>query len=293
MSQQAANLVEPINPVESVANQTQAILIEPPRRWEALELREFWRYRELLYFLTWRDVKVRYKQTAIGAAWAILQPFLTMVVFSVIFGSLIQVPSDGVPYPIFSYAALLPWTFFAGALTRSGNSLVYDANLVSKVYFPRMILPFAAVLSLLVDFAIAFIVLLGMMLFYGIVPGIAVLTLPLFLLLAFMTALACGLWLSAVNVKYRDVAYVIPFLTQFWLFMTPVAYSSSIIPEAWRPLYGLNPMAGVIEGFRWALLSTGQIPSGPIFVSAAVVIALLIGGLFYFQRMESQFADIV
>ena len=293
MSQQAANLVEPINPVESVANQTQAILIEPPRRWEALELREFWRYRELLYFLTWRDVKVRYKQTAIGAAWAILQPFLTMVVFSVIFGSLIQVPSDGVPYPIFSYAALLPWTFFAGALTRSGNSLVYDANLVSKVYFPRMILPFAAVLSLLVDFAIAFIVLLGMMLFYGIVPGIAVLTLPLFLLLAFMAALACGLWLSAVNVKYRDVAYVIPFLTQFWLFMTPVAYSSSIIPEAWRPLYGLNPMAGVIEGFRWALLSTGQIPSGPIFVSAAVVIALLIGGLFYFQRMESQFADIV
>ena len=293
MSQQAAHLVEPMNPVESVANQTQAILIEPPRRWEALELREFWRYRELLYFLTWRDVKVRYKQTAIGAAWAILQPFLTMVVFSVIFGSLIQVPSDGVPYPIFSYAALLPWTFFAGALTRSGNSLVYDANLVSKVYFPRMILPFAAVLSLLVDFAIAFIVLLGMMLFYGIVPGIAVLTLPLFLLLAFMAALACGLWLSAVNVKYRDVAYVIPFLTQFWLFMTPVAYSSSIIPEAWRPLYGLNPMAGVIEGFRWALLSTGQIPSGPIFVSAAVVIALLIGGLFYFQRMESQFADIV
>ena len=282
-----------MNSVESLANQTQAILIEPPRRWEALELREFWRYRELLYFLTWRDVKVRYKQTAIGAAWAILQPFLTMVVFSVIFGSLIQVPSDGVPYPIFSYAALLPWTFFAGALTRSGNSLVYDANLVSKVYFPRMILPFAAVLSLLVDFAIAFIVLLGMMLFYGIVPGIAVLTLPLFLLLAFMAALACGLWLSAVNVKYRDVAYVIPFLTQFWLFMTPVAYSSSIIPEAWRPLYGLNPMAGVIEGFRWALLNTGQIPSGPIFVSAAVVIALLIGGLFYFQRMESQFADIV
>jgi lipopolysaccharide transport system permease protein len=274
-------------------DQMPAILIEPPRRWEALELREFWRYRELLYFLTWRDVKVRYKQTAIGAAWAILQPFLTMVVFSVIFGSLIQVPSDGVPYPIFSYAALLPWTFFAGALTRSGNSLVYDANLVSKVYFPRMILPFAAVLSLLVDFAIAFIVLLGMMRFYGIVPGIAVLTLPLFLLLAFMAALACGLWLSAVNVKYRDVAYVIPFLTQFWLFMTPVAYSSSIIPEAWRPLYGLNPMAGVIEGFRWALLSTGQIPSGPIFVSAAVVIALLIGGLFYFQRMESQFADIV
>jgi homopolymeric O-antigen transport system permease protein len=293
MSHQIDHAVEQTSPPELLVDQTQTMLIEPPRRWEALDWREFWRYRELLYFLAWRDIKVRYKQTAIGAAWAILQPFLTMVVFSVIFGSLIQVPSDGVPYPIFSYAALLPWTFFAGALTRSGNSLVYDANLVSKVYFPRMILPFAAVLSLLVDFAIAFIVLLGMMRFYGIVPGIAVLTLPLFLLLAFMAALACGLWLSAVNVKYRDVAYVIPFLTQFWLFMTPVAYSSSIIPEAWRPLYGLNPMAGVIEGFRWALLSTGQIPSGPIFVSAAVVIALLIGGLFYFQRMESQFADIV
>jgi lipopolysaccharide transport system permease protein len=282
-----------MNSVESLANQTQAILIEPPRRWEALELREFWRYRELLYFLTWRDVKVRYKQTAIGAAWAILQPFLTMVVFSVIFGSLIQVPSDGVPYPIFSYAALLPWTFFAGALTRSGNSLVYDANLVSKVYFPRMILPFAAVLSLLVDFAIAFIVLLGMMLFYGIVPGIAVLTLPLFLLLAFMAALACGLWLSAVNVKYRDVAYVIPFLTQFWLFMTPVAYPSTIIPERWRLLYSLNPMAGVVEGFRWALFGQQNVQGEFIFLSTMVILTLFIGGLFYFRRMEHEFADVV
>jgi lipopolysaccharide transport system permease protein len=274
-------------------DQTRARLIEPPRRWEALELGEFWRYRELLYFLTWRDVKVRYKQTAIGAAWAILQPFLTMVVFSVIFGGLMQVPSDGVPYPVFSYAALLPWNFFAGALNRSGNSLVYDANLISKVYFPRLILPLSAVLSLILDFGVAFVVLLVMMLFYGIVPGIAVVTLPLFLLLAFMTALACGIWLSAVNVKYRDVAYAIPFLTQFWLFVTPVAYPSTIIPERWRLLYSLNPMAGVVEGFRWALLGQQNLSWDLLLVSIIVVTTLLISGLFYFRRTEHEFADVV
>jgi lipopolysaccharide transport system permease protein len=292
-SRQAVQVVEPTNPPESLAEQTQPILIEPPRRWEALDLREFWRYRELLYFLAWRDIKVRYKQTVIGMAWAVLQPFLTMVVFSIIFGALLRVPSDGVPYPVFSYAALLPWTFFAAALNRSGNSLISDANLISKVYFPRLILPLSAVLSLILDFAVAFVILLVMMLFYGTVPGIVVVTLPLFLLLAFMTALACGLWLSALNVKYRDVAYVIPFLTQFWLFITPVAYPSSIIPEIWRPLYGLNPMAGVIEGFRWALLGTEPVPSGLIFVSTAVVVALLICGLFYFHRMEAEFADVI
>ena len=274
-------------------DQTQTMLIEPPRGWEALELREIWRYRELLSFLAWRDVNVRYKQTAIGASWAILQPFVTMVVFSVIFGSLIQVPSGGAPYPIFSYAALLPWTFFAGALSRSGNSLVYDANLVSKVYFPRMILPFAAVLSLLVDFAIAFIILLGMMLFYGIIPGAAVITLPLFLLLAFMTSLGIGLWLSALNVKYRDVAYIIPFLAQFWLFVTPVAYPSTIIPEHWRFLYSLNPMVAVVEGFRWALLGQQNVQGEFIFLSTMVVVTLFIGGLFYFRRMEAEFADVV
>jgi len=279
--------------VEPSANPTAPILIEPPRGWEALELREIWRYRELLYFLAWRDVKVRYKQTAIGASWAILQPLVTMVVFSVIFGSLIQVPSGGVPYPIFSYAALLPWTFFAGALTRSGNSLVYDANLVSKVYFPRMILPFAAVLSLLVDFAIAFIILLGMMLFYGIIPGAAVITLPFFFLLAFMTSLGIGLWLSALNVKYRDIAYIIPFLAQFWLFVTPVAYPSTIIPEHWRFLYSLNPMVAVVEGFRWALLGQQNVQGEFIFLSTMVVVTLFIGGLFYFRRVEAEFADVV
>jgi homopolymeric O-antigen transport system permease protein len=291
--QQADYAVEQTNPAKSRSADMRAIVIEPPHRGEALELREIWRYRELLYFLTWRDIKVRYKQTVIGAAWAILQPFLTMVVFSVIFGSLIRVPSDGVPYPIFSYAALLPWNFFAAALNRSSNSLVYDANLISKVYFPRLIPPMSAVLSVTLDFAVAFVILLAMMFYYGIVPGIAVLALPLFLLLALMTALGCGLWLSALNVKYRDIAYVIPFLAQFWFFVTPVAYPSSIIPEAWRAFYGLNPMSGVIEGFRWALLGTARVPGALIFTSTAVVVVILIGGLFYFRRVEDEFADVV
>jgi lipopolysaccharide transport system permease protein len=292
-SRAAAHVVESTSPIKSLTEQTQPILVEPPRRWEALDLGELWRYRELLYFLAWRDIKVRYKQTVIGAGWAILQPFLTMVVFSIIFGGLLKVPSDGVPYPVFSYAALLPWNFFAGALTRSGNSLVADANLISKIYFPRLILPFSAVLSLILDFAVAFIILLIMMLFYGIVPGIAVLTLPLFLLLALMTALACGIWLSAVNIKYRDVAYVIPFLAQFWLFVTPVAYPSTIIPQTWHVFYGLNPMAGVVEGFRWALLGQANLPWHVVLVSALVVLALLIGGLFYFRKTEHEFADII
>ena len=291
-SRQAVQVVEPTNPPESLAEQTQPILIEPPRRWESLDLREFWRYRELLYFLAWRDIKVRYKQTVIGMAWAVLQPFLTMVVFSIIFGALLRVPSDGVPYPVFSYAALLPWNFFAGALTRSGNSLIADANLISKVYFPRLILPLSAVMSLVLDFAVAFVILLLLMLFYHIVPGVAVVTLPLFLLLALMTALACGVWLSAVNIKYRDVAYVIPFLTQFWLFVTPVAYPSTVIPEPWRVFYGLNPMAGVVEGFRWALLGQENLAWELVFVSVLVVLALFISGLFYFRRMEHEFADI-
>src|SRR5262249_45597174 len=265
---------------------------EAPQRWEALDLREFWRYRELVYFLTWRDVKVRYKQTVIGAGWAILQPFLTMVVFSILFGVLLSVPSEGVPYPVFSYAALLPWNFFAGPVPRSDNSLIVDANLISKVYFPRLILPLSAVMSLVLDFAIAFIILLIMMFYYGIVPGVAVLTLPLFLVLALLTALACGIWLSAVNIKYRDVAYVIPFLTQFWLFVTPVAYPSTIIPEPWRVFYGLNPMAGVVEGFRWALLGQKNLAWDLVFISVLVVLALLMSGLFYFRRTEHEFADI-
>src|SRR5258705_1939547 len=291
-SRQAVQVVEPTNPPESLAEQTQPILIEPPRRWESLDLREFWRYRELLYFLAWRDIKVRYKQTVIGMAWAVLEPFPKMDVFSIIFGALLRVPSDGVPYPVFSYAGLLPWNFFAGALTRSGNSLIADANLISKVYFPRLILPLSAVMSLVLDFAVAFVILLLLMLFYHIVPGVAVVTLPLFLLLALMTALACGVWLSAVNIKYRDVAYVIPFLTQFWLFVTPVAYPSTVIPEPWRVFYGLNPMAGVVEGFRWALLGKENLAWELVFVSVLVVLALFISGLFYFRRMEHEFADI-
>lgn len=269
------------------------VVIRPSRGWVSLGLRDLWEYRELLYFLVWRDVKVRYKQTALGAAWAILQPFLTMVVFSVFFGNLARVPSDGIPYPVFAYTALLPWQLFAYALTESGNSLVASQQLITKVYFPRLVIPISAVLAGLVDFCIAFVVLLGMMLYYGIVPTAAALTLPLFLLLAVMTALAVGLWLSALNVQYRDVRYTIPFLTQFWLFATPVAYPSSLVPAWIRPLYGLNPMAGVVEGFRWALLGKSGGVGPLVFVSALVVGLLLVGGLVYFRHMEKTFADVV
>ena len=267
--------------------------ISPPSRWTSLEFRELWEYRELLYFLIWRDVKVRYKQTALGAAWAVIQPFFMMVVFSLFFGRLAKVPSDGIPYPVFTFCALLPWQLFANALTESSNSLVGNQNLITKVYFPRLVVPISAVLGGLVDFVIAFVILLGMMLYYGIVPGWAIVTLPGFILLAVMTALGVGLWLSALNVQYRDVRYTIGFLVQLWLFLTPVAYPSSIVPEKWRPLYGLNPMAGVVEGFRWALLGKSQPPGALLWVSVAVVIVILFGGLYYFRRMEQQFADIV
>ncbi len=269
------------------------IVIRPSRGWVPLKLKEFWEYRELLYFLIWRDIKVRYKQTALGAAWAIIQPLFTMIVFSIFFGRLAKIPSDGVPYPIFAFCALLPWQLFAHALTESGNSLVVSQNLITKVYFPRLVIPVAAVLAGLVDFAIAFVVLLGMMAYYGIVPTMAVVFLPLFLLLAVTTALAVGLWLSALNVQYRDVRYTIPFLTQFWLFITPIAYPSSLVPEGWRTLFGLNPMAGVVESFRWALLGTASAPGPMLAVSVGVVVALLVGGLYYFRRMEKTFADVV
>ena len=267
--------------------------ISPPSRWTSLEFRELWEYRELLYFLIWRDVKVRYKQTALGAAWAVIQPFFMMVVFSLFFGRLAKVSSDGIPYPVFTFCALLPWQLFANALTESSNSLVGNQNLITKVYFPRLVVPISAVLGGLVDFVIAFVILLGMMLYYGIVPGWAIVTLPGFILLALLTALGVGLWLSALNVQYRDVRYTIGFLVQLWLFLTPVAYPSSIVPEKWRPLYGLNPMAGVVEGFRWALLGKSQPPGSMLWVSVAVVIVILFGGLYYFRRMEQQFADIV
>jgi len=268
-------------------------IIRPSRGWLSLQLRELWEYRELLYFLVWRDIKVRYRQTVLGAAWAVLQPLFTMVVFSVFLGRLAGVPSDGLPYPIFAYCALLPWQLFAYALTESGNSLVANQTLITKVYFPRILIPLAAVLAGLVDFSIAFVVLLGMMFYYGIMPTVAVVTLPLFLLLAIGSALAVGLWLSVLNVQYRDVRYTIPFLTQFWLFATPIAYPSTLVPEQWRLLYGLNPMAGVVEGFRWALLGTSGTTGQMSIVSALVVIVLLIGALAYFRRTEARFADLV
>lgn len=265
--------------------------IEPSRGWVPLRLRELWEYRELLFFLTWRDIKVRYKQTALGAAWALLQPLMTMVVFSLFFGKLAKLPSDGVPYPIFSLAALVPWTFFAYGLTQSANSLVGSANLIKKVYFPRLVVPISSVVSGAVDFLLAFGLLLAMMLGYGIVPSVNAIFIPLFVALAFVTSLGVGLWLSALNVEYRDIRYVVPFLTQFWMFATPIAYSSSLVPEVWRPLYGLNPMVGVVEGFRWSLLGTHSEPGLMVAASAVAAVGLLVSGAFYFRRMEKNFAD--
>jgi lipopolysaccharide transport system permease protein len=268
------------------------LVIEPSRGWEGLELRDLWRYRGLLYFLTWRDVKVRYKQTLLGAAWAVLQPVLTMLVFSIIFGQLAKLPSEGIPYPIFTYTALLPWQLFAFALLNSSNSLVGSQNLVSKVYFPRLVIPIASVLPGLVDFAISFVVLVGMMVFYQVPLTPRILALPPLLLLAVASALAVGIWLSALNVQYRDVRYVVPFLTLFWQYATPVAYSSTLIPAKWRLLYGLNPMTGVVEGFRWALLGKGEI--GVLtWISVCIVLVMLLGGVAYFRRMEASFADVI
>jgi len=266
---------------------------EPSKGWAWPKLRELWEYRELLFFFAWRDIKVRYKQTVMGALWAIIQPFFTMVIFSLFFGRLAKVPSDGLPYPIFSYAALVPWTFFANALTQASNSLVLSANMIKKIYFPRLALPIATVLAGVIDFVLAFMVLLGMMLFYGLVPTLNVLWLPLFLLLALVTSLGVSLWLSAMNVQFRDVQYTIPFLTQAWLFVTPIAYPSSLLSEPWRTLYGLNPMAGVVEGFRWALLGTDTAPGPMTIVSALVALTLFVSGAFYFRRMEQSFADVL
>jgi lipopolysaccharide transport system permease protein len=267
--------------------------IQPSRGWVSLRLKELWDYRELLYFLVWRDVKVRYKQTALGAAWAVIQPFSTMVLFSLFFGKLGKMPSDGIPYPVFSYVALVPWAFFSVGLTHSSSSLVSSSNLLKKVYFPRLVIPISGVLSGVVDFGLAFLVLIGMMLYYGIVPGVRALWLPVFLLLAFVASLGVGLWLSSLNVKYRDIRYILPFLTQFWLFATPIAYPASLLPQPWRTVYGLNPMVGVVEGFRWALLGTNSSPGWMVFVSALVAVLVLVGGAFYFRRMEKTFADIV
>jgi lipopolysaccharide transport system permease protein len=267
--------------------------LAPTKGWVALHLRELWAYHELLYFLVWRDVKVRYKQTALGASWAIIQPLFTMLVFTVFFGRLAKIPSDGLPYPVFSYAALVPWTFFANGLTQSADSLAGSANLLRKVYFPRLAIPVAAVLSGVVDFAIAFTVLLVMMTIYGVHPTMHVVWLPVLLLLALTTSLGIGLWLSALNVEFRDVKYVVPFLVQFWMLATPIAYPSSLIREPWHTWYGLNPMSGVVEGFRWALLGRTASPGGMIWVSALVSLSLLVGGAYFFRRMEKTFADLV
>lgn len=268
-------------------------VIVPRRGWVAIDFAELWSYRELLYFLVWRDVKVRYKQTILGASWAVLQPLLTMIVFTLFFGRLAEIPSDGVPYPLFSYAALVPWTFFATGLTAAAGSLVSGANLIRKIYFPRLLVPVAAVAAGGVDFAIAFAVLAAMALVYGFVPGLAVLWLPLLALLALVTALGVGTWAAAFNLQFRDVRYVVPFLVQLWLFATPIAYPSSLLPEPWRTLYAVNPMVGVVEGFRWALLGTATRPGPMIAVSAAAALAIFVSGVFYFRRVERGFADLV
>jgi lipopolysaccharide transport system permease protein len=280
--------------VQCSTKEDSAIIIQPGGGLFHLELKAVWHYRELLYFLIWRDVKVRYKQTAIGAGWAIFQPMMTMIIFTVIFGNFAKIPSDDLPYPIFAYTALLPWNYFAQAIGRSGVSLVGNANLIRKVYFPRLIVPLSATVAPLVDFAIAFVILLAMMAWFGIAPTWGVMTLvPLFLLLALATALAVGLWLSALDVRYRDVGYTIPFVVQTWMYASPVAYPMSLVPERWHLLYSLNPMAGVIEGFRWALLGKGNPDFGVMTASAVVVMALLLGGIVYFRQMERTFADVV
>jgi lipopolysaccharide transport system permease protein len=272
---------------------TRTLTIKPSRGWISLNLRDLWTYRELLYFLAWRDIKVRYKQTVLGITWAVIQPLLTMVIFTIFFGRLARVPSDGFPYPLFSFCALLPWTLFSRALGESSNSLVANSNLISKVYFPRLVIPIATILAGLVDFGIAFIILFGMMGYYGIIPSAAIVTLPIFVLFAIVTAFAVSLWLSALNVEYRDVRYAVPFLTQIWMFASPIAYPSSLVPEKLRFIYGLNPLAGVIEGFRWALLGSGHSDWGLLSTSVLIVLILLVTGLIYFKRMERSFGDII
>jgi lipopolysaccharide transport system permease protein len=267
--------------------------IQPSQGWVSLRLAELWEYRELLYFLIWRDIKVRYKQTALGAGWAIIQPLFTMLIFSLFFGRLAKVPSDGIPYPLFSYTALVPWTFFAQGLAQSSDSLVGSANLIKKIYFPRLAIPIGTVCAGMVDFCLAFAVLLILCLSYGVRLTAHIFWLPLFVLLAFVTALGVGLWLSAFNVKYRDVKYVVPFFTQIWMFATPIAYPSSLLSGKWRLIYGLNPMAGVVEAFRWALLGAKTAPSMMIGISCIAALTILVSGAFYFRRMEKTFADVV
>ncbi len=301
-----------VEPVVSPKPQEEVLILRPSQGWSALNLRDLWLYRELVYFLTLRDLQVRYKQTALGVAWAIIQPFFTMVVFTIFFGRLAKVPTEDLPGPIFFYTGLLPWGLFTKALTDAGRSMIQNRSMITKIYFPRLVIPISNVLAGVVDFAIAFAVLIAMIVYYTVVPvpvppelgapagavyqvsiTPAVWTLPLFLLLAVITALGVGLWLSAMNVYYRDINYILPFLTQFWMFITPIAYPASLIPEKWRLLYSLNPMTGVVEGFRWALLGAGTPPGPMLAVSAGIALLALVSGLFYFRRMERTFADMV
>ena len=269
-------------------------VIEPSRGWAPLKVSELWEYREVLYFLIWRDIKVRYRQTLIGAAWAIIQPFMTMVVFTVFFGRLAKMPSDGAPYALFALAALVPWTFFANGLTQSANSLVHSGHLITKVYFPRILVPMGRVLSGLPDLGLSFLVLLVMVSWYGLVEIRGrLLWLPAFAFLAFITALGIGLWLSALNVRYRDIQHAVPFLVQIWLFATPIAYPSSLVPDPWRAIYSLNPLVSVVEGFRWALLGSGRAPGLSLASSTLAATVLLVTGAYFFRRIERSFADVV
>jgi len=269
------------------------ILISPSQGLFSLELGDLWHYRELFYFLAWRDIKVRYKQTVLGATWAVLQPLLTMGLFSLLFGYFLNLPSGGVPYPIFVYTGLLPWQLFAFALTQSSESLIADRNLITKVYFPRLLVPLSSMAAGLMDFAISFVILIGMLLLFRIPLSWRILTLPAFVLLALLCAMGVGLWFSALNVQYRDVRYALPFLAQFWFFATPIAYSIEIVPENWRWIYSLNPMTGVVEGFRWALLGTDYTVGLLVLISSVIVLLVFIGGLVYFKRMEDKFADVI
>jgi homopolymeric O-antigen transport system permease protein len=287
MATEVEHVPIPARPLEA-----ETVRVQRSRGRPSLRLHELWAYRELLYFLTWRDIAVRYKQTALGVTWAILQPLLTGLVFTLFFGHLAKLPSDGLPYVLFSYSGLVLWTFFSNGLTLSSNSLVASSNLITKVYFPRLVIPLGAVLAGVVDFLLALVVLIGLMIVYGVAPPAAVVTMPLFVLLAFCTVVAVGLWLSALNVKYRDVRYVVPFLVQLWLFATPIAYPSNLLDEPWRTLYGINPMVGAIDGFRWSMLGAPS-PGWAAVVSAVSALVMLAGGLYYFRRMEKIFADIV
>ena len=280
------------NPVSTEA--TDVVTIQPVKGLVGLNLKEIWHYRELIYFLSWRDLKVRYKQSVLGILWAILQPMMSMVVFTIFFGNLAKVPSDGIPYPIFSYAALVPWTFFSSALNVSARSMLANGGMISKIYFPRIIVPMASILANFVDFLIAFVILVAMMFFYHIIPTLNMLWLPLFLLLSVITAMGVGLWLSALVVMYRDFGYLLGYISTFWQYISPVIYSSSLVPAKWRLLFSLNPMTGVIEGFRWALLGTVRVVSPLMFaISGSIAFIIFVSGLFYFRRMERIFADMI